>query len=301
MGTRSLVCYIERYGLVERLALSPVGLLVAAGGRLGQRLRSAAADEPPDQPPDGPDLAPGGWRTAAAWLYVCVTLVPTVVVVPAVLVPGAPAWRFAVGAAGLVTMLVLLLAYGWAAPALQVRRHQVVGTTGRDMLRAGHEAVDAVRLARRNLGTFAEPVPPSLLDRALWELAGVLAAEERAGAARRRAQAALDRLTADEPEATELRSRHAALAQAERALRTEAAHRLASLRELAVSCRQLAAECEAVTRANLAASAADVGPVGLAPTGVAEAGCPGDPVAGPAELMAATLEAYRRRRGGSGQ
>ena len=80
MGTRSLVCYIERDGLVERLALSPVGLLVAAGGRLGQRLRPEAVDEPCDEPPDGPDSAPGGVRSAAAWLYLCVTLAPTVAV-----------------------------------------------------------------------------------------------------------------------------------------------------------------------------------------------------------------------------
>ncbi|HEV7899565.1 MAG TPA: hypothetical protein VGP31_17165 [Planosporangium sp.] len=292
---RWLVCYIDRHGLVERLDLSPLGLLVAAAGRLGQRLRTEPADDHPRGRPD----AVRDWRTGAAWLYLCTTLVPTVAVVPAGLVRGALAWRLAAGCVGPVAMLVLMLAYAWAAPALDVRRRQVVGGTERGMLRAGHAAVCAVRQARPDLDVLADPVPPAVLDQALWDLAGVLVAGERARTAQRRVRAALDRLAADEPLAGELRSRQAALTRAQRALRTEAARRLASLRAVAASCRQLVAECEAVNQGSRAASAADAVLLSLTPPGPAQEfpqsrDGPVDPAAGPAELMSATLEAYRQ-------
>jgi hypothetical protein len=286
MGATSLVCYIDRLGLVERLDLSPLGVLVAVWGRLGQRLREAGDDRPVDA------VRPAGdWRTRAAWLYLCATLVPTIAIVPAGLVSGALAWRLAAGSVGPVAMLVLVLAYGWAAPALEVRRRQVVGGAERGLLRAGHAAVCAVRRARRDLGALADPVPPALLDRALWELAGVLVAGERARLARREVRAALDLLAADEPLAGELRSREAELTRVRHALGTEAARRLASLRDLAATCGRLTAECEATRRAGRAANAADAVLASLP-----SARRPLDPVAGAAEVMSATLEAYRQMR-----
>jgi hypothetical protein len=318
-GTRRwLVCYLGRRGLVERLDLSPLGLLVAVGGRLGRRLHTAPADDhlcgadPAATPAslDREETGPasrrrpgtvGDWRAVATWLYLCATLVSTVAVVPAVLVRGALVWRLAVGCVGPVVMLVLMLGYAWAAPALDARRRQVVGGTERDLLRAGHAAVCAVRTARRELDTLADAVPLAVLDQALWDLAGVLVAGERARTAQRRVRAALGRLDADEPLAGELRWRQASLTRAQRALRTEAARRLASLRDLAASYRQLVAECEAVKQANRAASSADAVLLSLAPAGLGQEFLQprddaGDPAAGPAELMTATLEAYRQLR-----
>jgi hypothetical protein len=169
------------------------------------------------------------------------------------------------------------------------------------MLRAGHAAVCAVRTARRELDALADAAPLAVLDQALWDLAGVLVAGERARTAQRQVRAALGRLEVDEPLAGELRWRQAVLTRVQLARRTEAARRLASLRDLAASYRQLVAECEAVKQADRAASSADAVLLSLAPA------CPGqeflqprddagDPAAGPAELMTATLEAYRQLR-----
>jgi hypothetical protein len=280
-----VVLYSARHAVVERLDLSAAGLLVAVCGRLGQRLGTPPerAEAPVPVPPA--ERRPAGrWSAGLAWLYLSVTLLPTLAVIPASWLDTAPGWRLVVASVGPLLVLGLTLAYLRAAPALGARR--VTGTRERAVLCAAHEAVTELRAARPRLGGLAAQLQPAVLDRMLWDLAGVLAERDRVRVAEQQVRAVLDQLPRDEPMAAGLGQRRERLAELRQALDECTARRLACLTAAADTCRGLVADQEIAARAAAATQAAD------AVLGSSEP--PDDGGTDLAERLAAVLDAYRQ-------
>jgi hypothetical protein len=141
------------------------------------------------------------------------------------------------------------------------------------------------------LGAGDDPRGP--LDRALWDLAGVMHRRAEVRATGRPLDLAAGQLPADDPAVIAVELRRDALAQALRELTADITDRLARLDNLAAACCHHLAEQAAIAQARQATAAADAV---LGASAADRASATADPYAEVAERTAHVLAAYRQLR-----